>query len=199
MASILDSLMQQLSGDALNQIGGHIGADPRQTQQAVGAALPALLGALGHNAAQPQGAEALSKALQRDHDGGVLDNLSGFLSGGGNVDDGNGILKHTLGDKRGAVEQGISRASGLDMSQIGQLLPLLAPIVMGMLGRQQRQGGLDASGLASMLGSERQNAESALSGLGGLDLGQLLGGGGASSSRSSSGLLSILGRLLGRG
>jgi hypothetical protein len=192
--------MQQLGGDTLKQIGGQIGADEGQTQQAVGAALPALLGALGQNAAKPQGARALANALQRDHDGSILDDLGGFLSGGGNVADGNGILRHTLGEKRGAVEQGISAASGLDLSQIGQLLPLLAPVVMGILGRTQRQQGLDVNGLASMLGGERQQAESMLGGVGGLDLSQLLGGsGGSGGSSRSGGLLGMLGRLLGRG
>ena len=87
------------------------------------------------------------------------------------------------------MERNLSKASGLDFGAIAQLLPLLAPLVMGLLGRTQRQKGLDVGGLADMLGGERQQADSALGGLGGL--GSLLGGGGG-------GLSGLLGRLLGR-
>jgi hypothetical protein len=55
---------------------------------------------------------------------------------------------------------------------VAKLLPVLAPIVMGALGRQKRQQNLDVGGLAGMLGAERQQIE-ASSPAAGL-LGQLL-------------------------
>jgi hypothetical protein len=45
---------------------------------------------------------------------------------------------------------------------------MLAPLVMGALGRTQRQGGLDSDGLANMLGNERARLEQSSSGLSGL-------------------------------
>lgn len=45
-SSVLDTLSQQSGGDALTHISRQIGAGETQTQQAVGAALTALLGAL---------------------------------------------------------------------------------------------------------------------------------------------------------
>jgi len=44
---------------------------------------------------------------------------------------------------------------------VTKLLPMLAPVVLGALGRQKRQANLNAEGLASMLGSERQQREQA--------------------------------------
>jgi hypothetical protein len=73
---------------------------------------------------------------------------------------GDAILGHILGGKRGSVENGLSRMSGLDMGTIAKLLPILAPIVMGILGRTQRQKGLDAGGLSSLLTGERRAVES---------------------------------------
>lgn len=110
------------------------------------------------NTDKPGGADALFGALSRDHDGGLLDDLGGFL-GGGQTTGGDRILGHVLGGKRQAVETGLSRSSGLDMATIGKLLPLLAPIVMGFLGKAQKQQGLDAQGLSSLLTGERQTAE----------------------------------------
>ncbi|MGO4776017.1 DUF937 domain-containing protein, partial [Lysobacter sp. 2RAB21] len=66
-ASLTDDLLNQLQGQPLAQLGSQLGLSQTQTQSAVSAALPLLLGALGRNASQPQGAEALFGALQRDH------------------------------------------------------------------------------------------------------------------------------------
>jgi hypothetical protein len=71
------------------------------------------------------------------------------------------------------VESGLSQVSGLDSGTIAKLLPILAPIVMGMLGRVQRQRGFDAGGLSEMLTGERKRAQSRNPDLGGL-LGNLL-------------------------
>ncbi|KAB8318362.1 DUF937 domain-containing protein, partial [Tolypothrix campylonemoides VB511288] len=68
-ATLTDDLMRQLQGAPLQQIAGRLGLDPQQAERAVAGALPALMGALGRNAGQPQGADALFGALQRDHAG----------------------------------------------------------------------------------------------------------------------------------
>lgn len=158
MASLLDSLMGQLGGGALKNLSQQIGADENSTQNAVGAALPMLLGAISRNAQDGQGAEALSGALERDHDGGILDDIGGFL-GGGDDKPGMGILKHVLGGKQQAVESGVAKASGMGQQSAGKLMAMLAPVVMGALGKAKREGGLDAGKLAGMLGQERQEIE----------------------------------------
>ena len=103
-ASLVDELMAQLQGAPLQQMAQQLGTSPAQAQDAVGAALPLLLGALGRNAAQPQGAMDLFGALQRDHGGGAdLGGLLGSLlgggaGGGGGPQDGAAILGHKVGD-----------------------------------------------------------------------------------------------------
>ena len=85
-ASLVDELMAQLQGAPLQQMAQQLGTSPAQTQDAVGAALPLLLGTLGRNAAQPQGAMDLFGALQRDHSGrpsakGSARRMSGSVGG----------------------------------------------------------------------------------------------------------------------
>ena len=170
MNGLLGTLAQSLGDSQLNQLAGAIGADSRSTQQAIGAALPAILAALNRNTNTTQGAQALNQALERDHDGSLLDNLGGFLGGqvSGKQVDGAGILSHILGGRQPELEQGVAKASGLDMSQVARLLPILAPIVMAALGRQKRQAGLDEAGLSGLLGQEatvaRREAPSGLLG-----------------------------------
>jgi hypothetical protein len=159
MSFITDMLMQQLSGNAVSQISQKIGADPGITSQAIAMATPLLMSALARNASNPQGAQALHQALNQDHNGGILDNVAGFLGGNPQAANGAGILGHVLGDQRGAVQNGLAQQTGLDANASGQLLEMLAPIVMGALGKTQQQQGLDVNGLASLLGNHQQAAQ----------------------------------------
>ena len=158
MPSLIDILKGQLGAGTVSQVSQRIGADQGQIQQAIGAALPVLLGALARNTSRPAGATALHQALSEDHDGSILDNLSGALNQG-DLTDGNAILGHVLGDRRNVVESGVGKVSGLGGQQVTQLLAMLAPVVMGALGKMQRQQSLDPSGLATALAGENKGLE----------------------------------------
>lgn len=160
MADITQLLTQQLLGGGLSQISQQIGADKDTTGQALSAAMPLLLSALANNASKPQGAQALHTALAQDHDGAILNNLDGFLSNP-QAANGAGILSHVLGDRRDTVQNGLAQGTGLDAGSIGQLLEIAAPLVMGALGQQQQQQGLDANGLSAYLGQQQQAAQAA--------------------------------------
>ena len=151
-------LFAQLQGAPIQQIARQLGTDPAQASNAVATALPLLLGALGRNSAQPQGAEALFGALQRDHAGGPdIGSLLGAVLGGGNSrqTDGAAILGHVLGGAQPRAAQGLGQATGLGSSQAMKLLAVLAPIVLSFLANRSRAQGLDAGGLGQLLGQER--------------------------------------------
>ena len=158
--SLLDLLKNQMAGEATSQMSQQLGLGKAETEKAVGAALPTLLAALAGNAMKKEGASALSNALDRDHDGSILDDVVGFL-GGGDKKPGDGILKHVLGGKRGAVEAEVARETNLSPSAVSSLLPMLAPLIMGALGREKRKSGLDVAGLAGLLSKEGQEAKKA--------------------------------------
>jgi hypothetical protein len=81
-ASLAEDLFAQLQGAPLQQVSQQLGIGQMQASSAVSAALPLLLGALGRNTAQPQGAEALFGALQRNHDGLDHGSVLGAVLGG---------------------------------------------------------------------------------------------------------------------
>ncbi len=172
MDSIFDLITSQLGSGQLGQIQNQLGLDEGTTQKAVPAAVGTLLGALAKNAQSTSGAESLLGALARDHDGSILDNLGGFLGDSQGLSAGSGILKHALGGNRSTVENGLGRSLGMKQDQAGKLLAMLAPIIMGALGKARKQQGFDAGALARTLGQERgslrQKMPSGLGGLGGL-------------------------------
>lgn len=168
MSSLTQMLLGQLGENGLSSLGESLGANPAATKTAAAAALPLLFSALAKNASSDDGATALDRALDRDHDGSVLDGITNALSDESQATVGNGILKHVLGSQRGDAETGIAKVSGLDSNQSAQMLAKLAPLVMGTLGKAKRTQGLDAGGLASMLAGEGSQAQSQLSGLAGM-------------------------------
>ncbi|MGL4609820.1 MAG: DUF937 domain-containing protein [Trueperaceae bacterium] len=253
MASLLDTLTQQLSPEVVRGMGKQIGADEKQTEQALSALLPMMVGGLAKNtASNPEGSMKLSQALERDHDGSMLEHITGMLGGadaknhplagvvsggqggdllsgllggaqgnqvgnllgavlgsggtasvlgglmggggaqkgggadlltgllgGGNSNTANmlggllgtaptssrasnvaGILGNMLGGGNvPQIQQGVSKATGLDAGKVGALMGMLAPMVMGALGKVKRQQGLDAGGLAKVLDNDRQAIE----------------------------------------
>jgi len=164
MSNILDLLQGQMSGNLVEQLSQQLGADKQQTETAASGILSTLMGAMAKNAATPDGASALNNALERDHDGSFLDDISGFLGGSTQASNakmvnGAGILKHVLGGKQSGAIDMISKMSGLGGDKTGNLMTMLAPMVMGMLGRQKRQQGLDASGVAGMLSNVLTGAQ----------------------------------------
>ena len=155
---LFDLISQFTGGDNLRQMSQALGADEKATGNAVSSALPMLLGALTRNASNSSGAESLFNALEKDHDGSILDNVGSFL-GNAQSGPGDGILKHILGGKRNTVERAVSESSGLDLGSVSKLLTMLAPLVMGSLGKARQQESLDMGGLTSMLQGEMKSAQ----------------------------------------
>jgi len=157
-SDLLGSLMGQLGSDGIEQIGRSVGLDSSDVSKVLAGAMPAVLTGLTRNSSSPDGAAGLLGALDRDHDGSVLDDLMGYLGSGGDLGAGAGILGHVLGGRQSTVEQAISRSSGVDMAKVGRILAMVAPLLMGALGKAKRQQGLDASGLAAALGKQEEKA-----------------------------------------
>ena len=134
--NLSDELLAQLQGAPVQQMAQQLGAGTEQVQSALGQVLPVLFGALGHNAAQPQG---------------VADLLGGWLGAGAGSSDGAALLGQILGGARGQVESQLGQASGLG-DKIGPLLTMLAPLVLQFL--SQRAGNLDAASVGQLLGQE---------------------------------------------
>jgi hypothetical protein len=163
---ILDTLGQQLGGNTLSQISQQLGTDEGTAAKAVSVALPLILGGLTRNAATPAGAAALDQALTRDHDGSLLDaphqavaNPNAFNAGG--------ILGHIFGQRQAPIQQGVAKATGIDLQSAGKVLMMLAPIVMAGLARARSAQGAGASA-GSVLQGEQANIERQVPGIGGL-------------------------------
>lgn len=162
MSNLTDELFAQLEGAPLQQISQQLGIGRTQAAGAVSAALPLLIGALGRNASQPQGAEALLGALQRDHaGGGGIGDLLGAVLGGAQSrqTDGAGMLGHIFGGQQGRAEQHLGEATGLGGDRAGQLMKILAPIVMAYLAKRMFSGNVDGGQTSGLGGGGNPTAD----------------------------------------
>jgi hypothetical protein len=147
----------------IDQIAAQVGGDPAQVQSAVRQAVPALLGGLQANAADPGGAASLAEALgQHQHrDPATVPNQEADQ-----------IVSHIFGSNEPQV---VSQLGGLGGGSdlMKKLLPILAPIVLQYLARKVLGGG-SAAGPATA-GSPKDSVPAGSGGLGDI-LGGMLGG-----------------------
>ncbi len=177
-ADLLKTLAAHFDQDSIQKLGQQIGVPQEQTHSAINAALPVLVGMLAKNNESEQGHQALARAVERDHDGSILSQLSGFMAEG-NTGMGEKILGHVFGSNKAPAEAGLAEQTGLQSDQISKMMAMLAPVVMGALGQQARaSSGSTAGSIGDLLqGSMGELLKGSSGQAGGNVLGQLLGGG----------------------
>ena len=180
--NLIDLVQKNLSSPVLRQISSLLGESEASTQTAVAAAVPAVIGALMKQTSTPTGARDLAAQLDKT-DTSFLSNLTSSLGGGARslMDSGSNLVHGLFGSQLGAVNDGLSRASGMGKGAIASLLAVITPIVMGVLAKTKRDQGLDATGLSNLLGGQSSFLSGLLpAGMGDiLGIGGLLGGAGA--------------------
>jgi hypothetical protein len=178
MSGIVDSVMAKLGPDQVSAIAGQLGVDPAQAQNAIEHAIPLIVGGMAQNASTPQGAGALHDALG-DHAGLDINSvLNNVLGGGGASGIGGAILSHVFGGNQAAANQGLGQVTGLGQQNAGQLMSMLAPLVMAALANHVQNRGIDPGALGGMLGQQSQQIQQNGGVVGGLLSAVLSHGGG---------------------
>jgi len=149
--------------EVLGSLSGVLGTDEQTTSRAFEGALPAILGGVIQKASTPGGAQDIFREVEQQDDS-ILGSLPDILSGGGGdlLERGTSLLSTIFGSKLVVLLPILAKLFGLDKSKVGSLLGVIGPIIMSVLSKQKAAAGLDASGLASMLESNRDQVESAM-------------------------------------
>ena len=158
MSNLVDTVLAHLSDPQVAQIAAQLGTTPDQARVAIEHAVPLIVGGMAQNTSTQAGADALHDALG-DHAGqSISDVLAGVLGGGGSGI-GGAILGHIFGPRQDAANQGLGQATGIGQQNAGQLMAILAPIVMAALANHVQRGGLDPGALGGMLGQQSQQIQ----------------------------------------
>lgn len=158
--NLISEVSQFLSPEIVARIASALGLDKTSTEKAVIAAVPALLASLVSLVSKPAGAAKLNDAVAKQETG-VLSSLASVIGQPGQkslIDNGGSALSSLLG---GNAVSGLSTAlaqyAGIGGGGAKSLVGLLGPVVLGVLGHEQRRNGLDASGLARLLSSQKDS------------------------------------------
>ena len=195
--SLIDLITGSAGSQVAEQAENRFGIQKNQMIALAAVAAPLIISYLRKKAQDdPSEAEAINNALDKDHDGSILDNPSQVTE---RQQEGDSILSHIFGGQKSQVENQLSQNTGISMDKIGPLMGMLAPVIMGYIGRQKQQSGVTSGGgLGDLLGGILGNAQSQAQADNPLNniLGSVLGGG---SQTSSNPLGDILGGVLGGG
>ena len=165
MAALIDSIKQQLTPDTIDQVSQQLNIDPAQAKQAVAAALPVVLGGMASHADDPSAADTIHSEADNHASlldglipggaGGVLGGLAGALGSGGL----GSVLGNVLGQRNAPVQDGVTKASGLDPQRSKQLMMILVPIVLAALAHRKRAAGMKPAEVGPVLRTEARSAQ----------------------------------------
>ncbi|MFC4685889.1 DUF937 domain-containing protein [Epilithonimonas pallida] len=195
------SLLDLITGSAGNQVAeqaeNKFGISKNQIIALLVVAAPLVISYLKKKSENAEEADKLNAALDRDHDGSILNNPAQALD---REQEGDSILSHIFGGEKANVENQLSQNTGISMDKIGPVLATLAPVIMGYIGQQKQANNVTSGGglgdlLGGILGSSSQQAQASDNPLSNI-LGSVLGG---AQQSSSGGLGDILGSVLGGG
>lgn len=163
--NLIAVVMQFLTPDMIAKIASGLGLDRSVAQKAIGGAVPALLSSVADLASTPNGARQLTNTLAQQKPDS-LESLKSLITGSGQktlAETGSNMLSGLFGG--GTVDtmaQTIGKFAGIGEGSGKSVVGMLGPIVLSALGQQQRSAGLDATGLASLLGSQREHIAAAI-------------------------------------
>jgi hypothetical protein len=161
-ANLISLVGQFLTPDVIGKIAQACGISDRTImQKAVGAAVPALFSGLANLASKPDGARQLADVVASQPPS-LLDSLTSASSGAGQLADmGKTALTSLFGRSAvGNIAGALGRYAGLGEGTTTSLLSMLAPVALGVLGREAGAGG--ASGLAQLLTSQKDSFAAAM-------------------------------------
>lgn len=199
------SLIDLITGNAGNQVASEaenkFGITKNQVIALLAVAAPLVISYLKKKSQEnSEEADALNNALDKDHDGSILNDPSQAAA---RQQEGGSILDHIFGGQKATVENQLSQNTGISMDKIGPIMAMLAPLIMGYIGKQKQSSGVTSGGgLGDLLGGILGGAQSQAQAEPSNPLNDILGnvlGGGSKANAGSNPLNDILGSVLGGG
>jgi len=166
MSTLLDSIKSYITPELIVQASNQLGESEIGVGKAISGLAPTILAGL-LNKTGDSGAMGRIFNLIANFNPGVLDN-PGDLIGGGNLahndpkDVSGQLLGTVFGSKVPAITNAVSSFAGTKASSTSSLLGLTGPLVMGLLSQKINSDGLNVSGFANLLVSQKNSILGAL-------------------------------------
>ena len=103
--------------------------------------------------------DALGSTIDEKHSGSILDNVIEAISNSNTHTEGNKILGHIFGSNNQKAAQAINKKTGVDTAKIMMIMAIIAPFILGKLGKSKSDNNLDAGGLMDILKNQKIGKE----------------------------------------
>ena len=165
--NILSALQGLVGSEMAKQAPAMLGESAAGTTSAISSVLPALLGSMMQQGGTAAGAGNLLTAINQPVvNSNIMSSLGGLFGGGDATNAltsaGGPIVNSLLGNKLGGVTSAISAVSGIGAGSAGTLLTMAAPLLFGFLKNHAATNNLDAHGLMSLLGGQKDAVHGAM-------------------------------------
>ncbi len=152
----ISTLKNQLLGDNVGKAAVYLGESESGITKAISGLFPAILGTIFSKASTQDGASAMLKAAKDAHKSGIAGNVMALFSGDAStVSQGGNLSQGLLGNNSNTIATAISSFAGIKSSSVTSLMGMIAPVVMGSVGKHAEARHLDATGFMDFA---RQNA-----------------------------------------
>ena len=163
MASLTDLVTSRMTPEVMQKLAGLAGISSTNAKRAIDALIPTQLYDLVSMGATEAGANRLLSVL-KEHKG--TESFAHVLLGGDAMQSQakagdtlqSAVYGHDLSRRIGSVASSI----GIPQGAASSLMGMIMPTVVGVLGREVRERGLDAAGLVHLLRGERETVERAM-------------------------------------
>lgn len=157
----MEALMNaMLSSDSIKTMSKKTGTSQKDVKNVLASALPALLSGAENQAKDQETAAGFVGALS-DHAKDDTSDVTSFLSGV-DLDDGNKIIAHLLGSKKGATAKKAAEKAGISTGQSSLILSAAGPLLMSLLGQQASTASEEensSAGIGGLMGALLSNTD----------------------------------------
>ena len=151
--NLLDTTQSFLTPDFINKFSRALGQPAEKVQNGLRSVIPTFLMGLVNKGSSEEGAETIVNLAQKD---GVDSLPMETLNDTHYLVKGEDALRGIFGSDLKSVASNLGNSTGLGSGHITKMMGMMAPILMGVLGRKIKNENLNANGMMKFLGEQRK-------------------------------------------
>ncbi len=164
---LVEMAKSYFNNDLVSKASETLGENENSIAKAIQAAIPSIIIGTADKAHSTEGATQIANMAAEQSNSGILDNLNNFLEPENNhnlLSKSSSMISAIYGNsgQSNTITNLISNFAGIKSSSVGNILSMVAPAILGFIGKYMQTNELQASGLSSFLNTQKQEALNAL-------------------------------------
>lgn len=151
MANFIDEFMKTLGPQVTKELSSKMNIDQNIAKKLLPQIAPLILGGLKRQKDNFGGAERVDHILNKYGSASALENIAGIFTKGVKEKNPDPALGGLLGNSGLQAVSLLTKKFNLKGDQAKQLIPMLAPIILGALTKKRDADGVGSSGIAALL------------------------------------------------